>query len=291
MRTNVPRHPIYIISKGRWDSRLTQRCFEDFIHVPYHIVVEPQEADKYAAAGVPREKILTLPFSNLGQGGIPARNWVWEHSISIGAKRHWIFDDNISGVCRYEKNMKIEVDSGVLHCCIEDWVDRYENVKMSAFNYDYWVMRKKGPKIPRITLNTRCYSGILLSNDVTHRWRGRYNEDTDLSLRILKDGDCTALFNAFLIYKQPTMTMKGGNTDELYKGDGRRLMAESLRDQHPDVVTVSKKWGRVQHHVDYRQFRNNELRLRDGVVIPEGVNNYGMTLVAAPQESRSETAA
>jgi hypothetical protein len=42
------------------------------------------------AAVIDPKKILVLPFSNLGQGGIPARNWVWEHSISIGAKRHWI---------------------------------------------------------------------------------------------------------------------------------------------------------------------------------------------------------
>src|SRR5687767_14144816 len=38
----APRYPIYIISKGRCDSRLTSRALE-WIKVPYHIVVEPQE--------------------------------------------------------------------------------------------------------------------------------------------------------------------------------------------------------------------------------------------------------
>lgn len=57
----------------------------------------------------------------------------------------------------------------------------------------------------------------------------RPNEDTDLSFRALKDGYCTILFNAFLCDKAQTMTMKGGNTDELYKDDGRWLMAESRR--------------------------------------------------------------
>ena len=211
-----PKYPVYIISKGRADTRLTSKAFE-FSGVPYHIVVEPQEYDSYAAVIDPK-KILTLPFSNLGLGGIPARNWVWEHSISIGAARHWIFDDNISGFCRFHDNLKVEVDSGILHKLIEDWCDRYENVKMAGFNYDYFAPRKQGARIKPITFNTRIYSGILLSNDIPHRWRGRYNEDTDLSLCILKDGFCTALFNAFLMYKKPTLTMKGGNTDELYAG-------------------------------------------------------------------------
>lgn len=89
---------------------------------------------------------------------------------------------------------------------------------------------------------------------------------------------CTILFNAFLAFKATTMTMKGGNTDALYVGDGRRKMAESLVEQHPDVARVSWKWGRYQHHVDYRPFRKNMLRRKPDVVVPDGVDNYGMAL-------------
>jgi hypothetical protein len=39
-----PRYPVYIISKGRWDSRLTSKALET-INVPYRIVIEPQEYD------------------------------------------------------------------------------------------------------------------------------------------------------------------------------------------------------------------------------------------------------
>jgi len=99
-----PRYPIYIISKGRWESRLTSKALEE-IQVPYHIVIEPQEYDDYAAVIDP-QKILVLPFSNLGQGSIPARNWVWEHSIEQGAERHWILDDNLRWFARFHKNKK-----------------------------------------------------------------------------------------------------------------------------------------------------------------------------------------
>jgi len=43
-----PKYPVYIISKGRWESRLTSKALEA-IRVPYRIVVEPQEFKQYAA--------------------------------------------------------------------------------------------------------------------------------------------------------------------------------------------------------------------------------------------------
>jgi hypothetical protein len=55
-------------------------------------------------------------------------------------------------------------------------------------------------------------------------------------------------------------------------------MANHLRRQHPDVVTVSRKWGRWQHHVDYRPFKNNKLIKRENVDYTQGVDNYGMEI-------------
>ena len=60
-----------------------------------------------------------------------------------------------------------------------------------------------------------------------YRNEGFFNDDTDLCLRILKDGYCTILFNAFLIEKSVTMTVKGGLTP-YYQGDGRYKMAKEL---------------------------------------------------------------
>lgn len=274
-----PKYPVYVISKGRWESRLTVKALQEK-NIPFHVVIEPQEYDDYAKVIDP-ENIYTLPFSNLGKGSIPARNWVWEHSISIGAERHWILDDNIYDFYRLNKNIKYRLDSGTGFKAAEDFVDRYENVALAGMQYEMFAPRIK--KHNPFILNTRIYSCILIKNDIPYRWRGRYNEDTDLSLRALKDGLCTVLFLAFLADKKPTMTMKGGNTDELYKQDekfdGRLEMAKSLQQQHPDVTKITWKWGRWQHQVDYRPFKNNKLIKKEGVVIPEGVNNYGMKLV------------
>lgn len=269
-----PEYPVYIISKGRWESRLTSKALEK-MRVPYHIVIEPQEYDQYAAA-IDSSKILVLPFSNLGQGGIPARNWVWEHSISIGAERHWILDDNIAWFGRMHNNRKIRVGTGVVFKVCEDFTKRYSNVALSGIQYEMFTPRKS--TFPPILINTRIYSCILINNQIPYRWRGRYNEDTDLSLRALKDGWCTVLFQALICKKSATMRMKGGNTDILYKGDGRLKMALSLQQQHPDVVKVTRKWNRWQHHVDYRPFKGNKLIKVEGLEIPEGINDYGMVL-------------
>ena len=250
------KYPIYVISKGRFENPLTHKALKKLC-LDHKVVIEQQEFESYASEVDP-DCLLVLPFSNLGQGSIPARNWVLDHARETGAERHWILDDNLDGFYRYNNNLKTKVIEENPFTSIEDFSDRYSNVVISGMQYEFFVTRRS--KHPPVLINTRVYSCILISNSIKHRWRGRYNEDTDLCLRVLKDGDCTILFNTFLCKKMPTMTMDGGNSDELYQDDGRMQMAQSLVDQHPDVTKVTEKWGRFQHHVNYGPFRKNKLR-------------------------------
>lgn len=277
-----PNYPIYIVSKSRWQSRLTSRTL-DRMRVPYRLVIEPQEYKEYAAVIDP-QKILVLPFSNLGQGSIPARNWIWEHAANHGDSRHWILDDNIEAFNRLNRNSKPVAETGAIFKAAEDFVERFENVALAGFNY--YSFCKTTERVPPYYLNTRIYSCILIRNDLPFRWRGRYNEDTDLSIRVLKEGYCTILFNAFLAGKVCTMRMKGGNTDDLYAGEGRKNMAESLAAQHPDIVKVVWKFKRWHHHVDYSSFKQRLIRKSD-ISIPTGINNYGMILVSNSEAANS----
>jgi len=270
-----PKYPVYVISKNRSDRLLTIRELE-LMQVPYSLVIEPQEYNQYTEK-INKSKIIVLPFGNLNQGSIPARNFVWEHSISKGYERHWILDDNIEGFHRLNHNMKPKVTSGTIFKCAEDFTERYTNVALSGFNY--YSFCKTTDKVPPYYLNTRIYSCILIDNKIPYRWRGIYNEDTDLSIRVLKDGLCTILFNAFLAGKVTTMRMKGGNTDELYKEDGRKKMALSLQEQHPDIAKVVWKFNRWHHQVDYSKFKSNKLIRKSNLNLFNKVNNYGMKLV------------
>ena len=268
------RYPVYIISKGRWERRLTSKSLEEMSQ-PYRIVIEPQEFDKYNQF-IDKSKILVLPFSNLGEGSIPARNWVWDHSLKEGHKRHWILDDNIEQFNRLNRNLQVKVLSCSIFHAAEDFVDRYENIAFAGFQYDYFAKAKT--VLPPFYLNTRIYSCTLVKNDLPYRWRGKYNEDTDICLRALKDGWCTVLFYAFIQQKAQSLTMSGGN-DEIYsETDNRKEFAESLQRQHPDVVDVTWKFNRWHHQVNYKPFRKNRLVRKEGLNVKRGINNYGMVL-------------
>ena len=160
-----PNYPIYIVSKGRFNNCLTVRELES-IKVPYKIVIEPQEYESYLKK-INKDKIIVLPFSNLNQGSIPARNFIWQHSLLNKNKRHWILDDNIEGFHMLNKNMKQKVTSGTIFKIAEDFVERYSNVALAGFNY--YSFCKTTDKVPAFYLNTRIYSCILIDNKIPHR--------------------------------------------------------------------------------------------------------------------------
>jgi hypothetical protein len=193
-------------------------------------------------------------------------------------------DDNIQYFWRLNQNLKVRVSDGTALRCMEDFCLRYENVSMAGPNYYMFASRKTA--MPPIAFNTRIYSCNLIRNDVPFRWRGRYNEDTDLSLRMLKARWCTVQFNAFLQFKTPTQVMRGGNTDEFYAKEGTMPKSQMLLAMHPDVTKVVWKFKRWHHQVNYRPFKGNALKLRPDAVIGSDTNNYGMNLVTTTARAK-----
>ena len=283
-----PKYPIYIVSKGRWESRLTSKTLE-LMNVPYFIVVEKKEYKKYANV-IDKKKILVLDKKyqdnydtcddlkekNKSKGPGPARNFAWDHSIHNGFDWHWVMDDNLRDFYRLDKNIKFRMRSGVCFVVMEDFCLRYSNILMAGPNYEMFVPRKE--KKPPFIINTRIYSCNLIKNSTPFRWRGRYNEDTDLSLRILKMGLCTVQFNAFLQDKMPTQKMIGGNSKEFYNNEGTLNKSKMQVKLHPDVSKLAWKFNRWHHHVNYKLFERNKLKLKPGIKVKQGINNYGMEL-------------
>ncbi len=290
MTTVFPRYPIYIVSKGRYDVRLTADSLER-MQVPYHIVVEEFEYEKYKAAVDPKyctvlvldpqyqkdyETCDDIPFGQKSVGPGAARNFAWDHSISIGATSHWVMDDNIAGFYRYYKGKRMMCYNGAIFAAAEDFVDRYENVLMSGLQYRFFAVPSKDR--PAYVKNTRIYSCNLIRNDCPFRWRGRYNEDTDLSLQILKAGYCTIQFNAFLQAKTATQVIKGGNTEAFYAAEGTSPKSYMLKELHPDVTELVYRYGRHHHYVNYLPFKDIQLIRKKDIVIPTGINEYGMKI-------------
>ena len=284
MKKKLPRYPIYVPTKGRSEMCLTAR-FLRRDGVPFRLVVEEPEAEAYAAH-YGSDDLLILPFVDQGSV-VPARNWIWEHAKSEGHERHWQFDDNIRNIRRWFRGKRIVCDAGVALAASEDFIDRYENVAIGGLNYTMFAVNSFQKAF---TLYVHVYSCSLILNSLPNRFRGKYNEDTDICLQVLADGWCTVLLNAFLCEKMPSMVLKGGNTDELeYYKDGRLKMAKSLERLWPGVVETKRRFRRPQHVVKdaWRKFDTQLIRKPGVTTDATKPNEYGMKLNMQRDEVRS----
>lgn len=296
---NNPEFPLYIVSKGRTDYMVTSKVLTG-LKVPHHIVVEPQEVDDYSKAIkdlklMAKLIVLDMKFKESYElcdefgltkstGPGPARNFAWEHSKKNGYSHHWVMDDNIRSFRRLNKNEKVKVSDGAIFRAMEHFSMRYKNVGMSGPNY--FMFASARAKLKPYVLNTRIYSCNFIRNDIPFKWRGRYNEDTILSLDMLKKGWVTIQFNAFLQEKMPTQQLKGGNTGEFYHKEGVKTEGQKYTDTgtlakskmqvavHPDVSRLTYRFQRVHHHVNYSGFKQKLIRGNDP--IKKGINNFGM---------------
>ena len=279
----MTKYPIYIVSKGRFKQPLTALLFKEF-NMDFKVVVEPQEYDDYVKA-LGERYVLKLPFSNLGVGSYPARNFCFDHSKELGYKRHWVFDDNIWRFRRIVKGKKIPVNPEIAIKCLEDFIDRYTNIGVAGFNYSTFVVPGASDKKP-FYLNVHCYSAMIMNNELPFRWRLKYNEDVDLCLQILHNKYCSILFNAFSVDKVSTsQKMEGGNQTELYQNnshDKKVLKARSLDEMWKDegYVKVIMRYGRPHHFVDWKSHFKHSL-IKDPTFNWDElkkIDNYGMEL-------------
>lgn len=299
--TNDNNYPIYVVSKGRADICYTS-IFLTQMEMYHYVVVEPQEYDLYLKHNKNQYAgILKLDLSykdqydtcdDLGdsasKGPGAARNFCWDHSLSYGDAKHWVFDDNANEGFHYMyRNEKIKCRTGAMFTAMEDFVDRYDNIAIAGMNYSKFC--KMSDKTPAFVLNTRIYSFLLIDNSIPYRWRGRYNEDTDLSLRVLKDGYCTLQFNAFLAGKATTQKMKGGNTEEFYEKEGTLNKSEMIQKLHPDMAKVVWKFSRWHHEINYKVFKQLPRLKKEYQNLNFPDNDYGIRVIDTQESQTNDT--
>lgn len=277
-----PQFPIYIVSKGRPECLTAQTLKE--MGIKHTIICDEDEVGKY---NFKHDEVMACPQSYKDDydeywektgvtGAGAARNFAWDMSKKLGFSHHWVMDDNFKGFYRLNKNLEGRLTSGTGFKVMEDFVLRYDNIAQAGPNYEQFV--KTTDAVPPFVKNTRIYSCILINNSIPFRWRGRYNEDTDLSLRALKAGWATVQFNAFLADKVTTQRLAGGNHEQFYSKEGTKPKSDMLAEMHPDVAKTVWKFNRWHHTVDYKPFRANTLG--ECSHTPTGkVNNYGMRFI------------
>lgn len=253
------KYPIYIISKGRHEVTLTANNLEQS-GLDYYIAVEPQEYDLYVKK-LTVKRVLKLPFSNLGLGSYPARNFCWEHSIKLGYTYHWLFDDNILFWMKWINGKRVKIyDILPAIKYVEHYADK-TNYDILGFEEPNFVVRP--PKKP-FKINCHVYSAMLIKNNLLYRWRLKYNEDVDLCLQILHNGGTTASCVYYMANKVSTADkMKGGNQTELYKGNDPKknlLKAKMLEAVWPQYAKTVIRFNRHHHFVDWKVFKIPNLK-------------------------------
>lgn len=300
-KEHKPQYPIYVISKNRADlSRCLTAKYLNLMEVDHYLVVEHDEIDKY------REVFKDLKYSHIieldmrykdeydtldnkgnevGKGPGGTRNFCWQHSINNGYRYHWVMDDNIDQFFYLYKNWKYKCRNGSIFRIAEDFFTRFKNVAIGSLNYEMFADKYDGR--PAFNMNTRMYSCVFIRNDIPYKWRGRYNEDTILSLDVLKDKWCTIQLNALLCRKVTTQRLQGGNTEMFYAKEGTYNKSKMLEDIYPQYCKMVYKFHRVHHYVDYSSFIQ-DLQYKDDYDInghsKRKISSYDMMIVEIPSE-------
>lgn len=288
--------PVYVISKGRHDCCLTSE-YLDMCEVKHYVVVEEHQKQDYmqTVGQSPYVTILTIPQRFFDEyetlvdfddktGPGAARNFCWYHSKQMGYYGHHVLDDNMRGFHMLSDNCKIKVRTGAFIRAMEEHFMAFDNLAMGGPCYTNFAPKNenRGCHI----FNTRIYSWIMIRNDLWDkgfRWRGRTNEDTILSLDVLKAGWATIQYYIYLQNKIATQSLGGGNTEEFYAAEGTLRKSQLLVDVHPDVSQLKYKFGRIHHEVNYRPFAGNDPQFHPER-LQQGTNDYGMYVVKIDKE-------
>ena len=262
--TNPIQFPVYIPTRGRPETQLTARRLLN-IGITPTLVVEDAEHDAYAAAQ-PDCQVVVWPQSYFDDyektpeldphpttGA--AHNYAWDHAREAGYSHHWIMDDNIKWFYyRDHRGRHAQHPPPDRFRWHEDLAQRYKNLAGMALGLGGTFGSKP------FMVNTRLYCAVLYRNDLNEygiKWRRGLNDDTIVSLDILKTGYwCTAETRMLGIQKVPTnrgQRLSGGMTDFYAAGGFIRKSAELVR-LHPDCTRTVERYGRIHHAIDYSQF-------------------------------------
>lgn len=255
--------PVFIVSKGRALNGSTARYLLK-MGIEFRLIVEEQEREEYAKH-FGEERLLILPPSykaeyqtlddrddeRVGPGA--ARNFALDTARAEGTGFHWVMDDNIEGWGTYDGAIACRDVDGVGLRSLELWAKSCTNLGGITPSYNFDVVFGHS-RANRVASPTRLYSCQLLNNEIPVRWRGRYNEDTILSLDLLSAGFACVQSRAVLQYKAATQKYVGGNTAEFYEDEGTLRKSQMIADVYPRVARVVHRFGRVHHHVNYGAF-------------------------------------
>ena len=290
----INEYPIFIISYNRAKNHTTAKWLAKY-GVKHFMIIHKEQLSDYKAYQTDEMKLYTtfiifddnyklkyetcddIPHSIKNAGSGAERNFAWDYSIKLGAKAHWLMDDNMSFFHIIGKST-----NGIYkrqRCTKEDFIEKWHKAEHFFNKYENLLMIELAQNdfffnLHKLTyaLNTRCFSCNLIWNDMPIRWRGRYNEDVILSTDIMVAGYCIASYiGGVRKSKQSTREATGGN-HAIIKGDVNSLYQDGfdykysseaktnlLLKVYPKYYRKVVKYGRIHH--EYNRVALKEITL------------------------------
>ena len=203
---------------------------------------------------------------NAGSGA--ERNFAWDCAKNAGYSAYWNFDDNMIFIYQTGKTTNSKKSYERRHITdpkqfkelfhkAEDFYDSYDNLFIMELGEGTYFGFRTHP-----VLNRRCYSALLINTAIPTQWRGRYNEDTIMSLDCLSNGFCTCQTPILLKNKCSTRAAKGGNhalgkgkddlKNQVYSDAIDYEFSSSLKSQmlvavYPQYCYLKYRCGRIHH--------------------------------------------
>lgn len=229
-----PEYTFYIPSKGRSDTTKTTKTLSEF-NLPFKLVVEPQDYSAYVTR-FGEESVICMDKND--QGIYYVRQWIKDYSTAKGEDYHWQLDDDLR-YFRSHFGKRIRLTDGKIFTLVERLTKDFPNIAQSGLTHFAFAFTKKRD----YDFNKQVCSCMLIKNNTPARFRPDIIEDTDFSLQLLYVGLVTLNLNRFSYEGVPTMTQKGGNTEDFKEG---KLYKRQLKlcEEYPTDFEVVVKDGR-----------------------------------------------
>jgi hypothetical protein len=243
----MPTH-VFIPSKGRPATQAYNLFNNNNFSVTH--VVEPADKLAYQQANVPN--LLVLPESN--QGIAYVRNYILEHSRSIGAQWIWMVDDDVQGFGYAKQGKTIKGTSDILSS-FQARVSPYK-FPLNGINYcQYAWSYSNGKSRFYINRKTAEVCTLIYIPKITWQYRPRLNlkEDRDFCMQAIKYSD-GIIVDTHSWFACPGVGSNAGGLQEHYKANNDALAAARFVAEWSPFAKLQKKGSRTDAKLDLKQY-------------------------------------
>jgi hypothetical protein len=226
-----PRFPINVLSYRRANRNGRTHLLLTKMKIPHNLFIEPQEEEAYRNWYSPDYcNLVVCPenFSERKMGSTPVRNYILDYYKDDDYV--WMLDDNIKDYIRLLGGKKHKIYSGVVFLSVEDYVINCENIGIASHNFSPCLAGGDFRQV--ISLNTKCYSSLLINTRANLRFRHKHQEDNFISIECLEKGFTTACFNHILYDKNTSGMDRGGNREGIYRCEGKDMDGKGYKERY-----------------------------------------------------------